>query len=243
MKPPQEEDLDDDAEISEDSEVSESDEDEDTVSPCPPPPPCVIILISFSHLFLPLSNAGVNRKSKSPPILDQSVHQDRQPRHGGGGAVAAQTRSHRAHLRGNRGRCAGLRLRAFLPERGEPPRVAECVARREVRCRVLARRGAAQWSADVVEELPAHHLLPDQREGQGAGEAHQSQGEGGSARVCVCQRHTRAAVGHLGRAEVLPAEPERLLPALRHHGHRGRELCVLRVHPPVSAIRRATHAE
>ena len=32
MKPPQEEDLDDDAEISEDSEVSESDEDEDTVS-------------------------------------------------------------------------------------------------------------------------------------------------------------------------------------------------------------------
>ena len=32
MKPPQEEDLDEDEDISDDSEVSESDEDEDTVS-------------------------------------------------------------------------------------------------------------------------------------------------------------------------------------------------------------------
>ena len=47
MKPQQEEDLDDDAEISEDSEVSESDEDEDTVSAVSSFP----LFLCFSSLF------------------------------------------------------------------------------------------------------------------------------------------------------------------------------------------------
>mmetsp|Transcript_11818 Transcript_11818/g.25868 ORF Transcript_11818/g.25868 Transcript_11818/m.25868 type:complete len:805 (-) Transcript_11818:28-2442(-) len=109
--------------------------------------------------------------------------------------------------------------------------------------RVPERGGAGERPADELQVLPAHHLLPDIRQGQGAGQANQPQREGGRARVRVRQRHQRAPLCLLGRPQLLPGQRLGLQAQVHHHRVRRRVLRVLRLHPAVPAVRRATHAQ
>lgn len=150
--------------------------------------------------------------------------------------MGAQARTGGAAVRGRAGRRAGLRLRARVRERAEPPHLDERVPGGQERRGVSARGGAHQRTADLHQVLPAGHLLPDLGEGQGGGEAHLAQGEGGRARVRVCARHQRAALRGVGRQELLSHQSQRIQAQVHHHRCGGGLLCLLSLYSSVSSI-------